>query len=331
MKIVNILNNELHDLFRKNDNLVLLGEDLQDPYGGAFKVTKGLWDKFGERIFTTPISELSIVGMGVGLALGGKQPIIEIMFGDFITLAADQIINVISKYQWMYNKNIPIIVRTPMGGRRGYGPTHSQSLEKIFFGIPLIKIIAISRVFNPGILIKRVVEKKSATLFIENKVLYTKELFDVIKENKEYITIRSNTDYYPEVTLSFNDFKHADITVIIYGDSFDYALSACEKVLFEEEIFSEIIVVHKIKPINIKSFSESVKKTGKVLIIEEGTQYAGWGSELAAQLYENYYEYLIQPIERIGALNLPIGNSLLLENEILPSESKIYNKILGMF
>src|SRR5690606_25722624 len=137
-------NAALHAAFAADENVLMLGEDLLDPYGGAFKVARGLSSAYPARVLTTPISEAAIVGLAAGMALRGLRPVVEIMFGDFITLAADQLVNHISKFRWMYNDrvNLPLVVRTPMGGRRGYGPTHSQSLEKLFLGVSGLRILA---------------------------------------------------------------------------------------------------------------------------------------------------------------------------------------------
>jgi len=136
--VLQSLNKALHDAMSTDDKVVLLGEDILDPYGGAFKVTQGLSTAFPDRVIPTPISEAGIVGIAAGMALRGLRPIVEIMFGDFLTLIADQVINHIVKFKWMYNDqvSVPVVIRTPMGGRRGYGPTHSQTLEKLFLGVP---------------------------------------------------------------------------------------------------------------------------------------------------------------------------------------------------
>ena len=146
------LRRSLHEILEQDPAAVVLGEDILDPYGGAFKVTQGLSTRFPDRVFTTPICEASIVGMSVGLALRGLHPIVEIMFGDFVALAADQLVNHAAKYPAMYNGQVavPLVVRTPMGGGRGYGPTHSQSLERLFFGIPHLKLIAASHAHDAG-------------------------------------------------------------------------------------------------------------------------------------------------------------------------------------
>ena len=157
----------IHDALRRNmirdDRIVLLGEDIEGPYGGAFKVTKNLSREFPGRVRNTPISESAIVGLGNGLALSGLVPVCEIMFGDFLTLAADQLINHASKFRYMYNDQVDLrmVVRTPMGGKRGYGPTHSQSLEKHFLGLPGMRMLALHHRYDPGARLRRAVRDRS--------------------------------------------------------------------------------------------------------------------------------------------------------------------------
>jgi pyruvate dehydrogenase E1 component beta subunit/2-oxoisovalerate dehydrogenase E1 component len=142
--ILESLNSALHSALAADPRVIILGEDILDPYGGAFKVTRGLSSAYPDRVLTTPVSEAAIVGIATGMSLRGFRPVVEIMFGDFITLAADQIINHVSKLRFMYNEQVqaPIVIRNTMGVRRGYGPTHSQSLEKIFLGIPGLRVLA---------------------------------------------------------------------------------------------------------------------------------------------------------------------------------------------
>jgi len=140
------LNEALHEVFEQREDVHLLGEDVLDPYGGAFKVTQGLSDRWPDRVSTTPVSEGAMFGVAAGMALRGYRPILEIMFGDFVALGFDQIVNGIGKFRDMFDDQVrvPLVVRTPMGGRRGYGPTHSQSLEKLLLGVPNITVVAAS-------------------------------------------------------------------------------------------------------------------------------------------------------------------------------------------
>ena len=146
------LNHALGDAMQTDARIYLLGEDILDPYGGAFKVTRGLSTRFPDRVLTTPISEAAIMGLCSGMAMRGLHPVAEVMFGDFVTLIADQLINHAAKFRWMYNEQVrvPVVVRAPMGGRRGYGPTHSQSLEKLFLGVPGLRVVAPNTLGDPA-------------------------------------------------------------------------------------------------------------------------------------------------------------------------------------
>ena len=142
--VLQSLNSALHGMMASDPRVIIMGEDVLDPYGGAFKVTRGLSQSWPERVLTTPISEAGFTGVAAGMAMRGLRPIVEIMFGDFLLLAGDQILNHITKFRWMYNEqvSVPITIRTPMGGGRGYGPTHSQSTEKHFLGMPGLHVVA---------------------------------------------------------------------------------------------------------------------------------------------------------------------------------------------
>ena len=146
--VVSSLNASLHKIMTEDESVFLIGEDILDPYGGTFKVTKGLSESYPSRVLTTPISEAAIVGIACGMAMRGIKPVVEIMFGDFITLASDQIINHASKFRWLFNDHftVPMVIRTPMGGYRGYGATHSQCLEKLFLGVPGLRTIAVNSI-----------------------------------------------------------------------------------------------------------------------------------------------------------------------------------------
>src|SRR5512136_1238212 len=213
--VLESLNSALHQAFADDDKVYLLGEDILDPYGGAFKVTRGLSTKFPGRVLTTPISEAAIAGLAGGMALRGLRPVAEIMFGDFVTLIADQLVNHAAKFRWMYNNNVrvPMVVRTPMGGRRGYGPTHSQSLEKMFMGVPGLKVVAPNTLGDPGRLLESAIDDDDPVLFVEHKLLYTRlqlvpgqgELidFEVNESGKTYPNfVLHIPNHVPQLTLA---------------------------------------------------------------------------------------------------------------------------------
>jgi len=176
-RYVDSINAALRDLLA-DERTFLLGEDICDPYGGAFKATRGLSTDFPDRVLNMPISEAGFTGIAIGMAMRGLRPIVEIMFSDFLTLIADQLVNGAAKFEYMYNGQVkvPLVIRTPSGGRRGYGPTHSQSLETMFFHIPGISIVAPSLWHDPGACLKKAVEAECPTLFIEGKSLYPERL-----------------------------------------------------------------------------------------------------------------------------------------------------------
>jgi acetoin:2,6-dichlorophenolindophenol oxidoreductase subunit beta len=326
------LNHALAAILESDKRVHLLGEDLRDPYGGAFKITKELSSRFPERVHNTPISEAAITGLGVGMALGGLRPVVEIMFGDFLTLAADQLINNAAKLPWMFNNkaSVPMVLRTPMGGRRGYGATHSQSLEKLFMGVPGLTIVSPSILHDPGALLTHaVLNDDEPVLFIENKSDYGRRLIQSDVEELGVWSHSQSQDPYPTTTLSTTDFQDDNITIITYGGMVPIVMEAMENLLYQEEITSEIVVPSCITPLNTLAMLASLKRTGRVLVVEEGTLANGWGAEVSASLMENGgFSLLHSPIQRVAAKNLPIGNAKTLEEASLPGTSQIIQGVL---
>lgn len=331
MKYLESLNRSLKEILAEEERSLIIGEDIVDPYGGAFKVTRGLSIMFPGRVLSTPISEAGIVGIGIGLAMNGYKPIIEIMFGDFVTLIADQIINSATKFFFMYNGkvNVPLIVRTPMGGRRGYGPTHSQTLETIFFNTPNLKILAPTLCHSPGNLLKFCASReKQPVLFIENKMLYSEKLI----EKSDFFEIKEKNDKhdYPITNISIKGEAENDITILTYGGMLPIVLAAVKEVFINEEIITNVIVPSLIKPIDIPSIVCNKWLSSRILIAEESIKYNGWGSEVLSQIYETNYSPDVK-IKRIGAKEFVIPCSIPLENNILPQETDIYKSIMALY
>ncbi len=322
------LQDYLRKLLAADERVYLIGEDIMDPYGGAFKVTKGLSTDFPKRVINTPISEAGIVGIGCGMALNGMRPIVEIMFGDFITLATDQIVNHMSKFQQMYGNQIkiPIIIRTPMGGGRGYGPTHSQSLEKLFFGIPNIKIVAPSHFHEPGeILYNAALNDESPIIFIENKLLYPKK---IILENIEGLYIETiNDNGYPTKIIKNYIGNNPDITIIGYG-GVSIILEEILRKMLTEEINVLLCMPSLIKPVVEKTIINCSIESSRVIILEEGIKNFGWGAEVSSIIYNKLYKSLKSPIVRIGAEDSIIPVAEQLERKVLPSVEKVEKVIL---
>jgi len=330
--VLNSLNAALHRLMGEDSRVIVIGEDLLDPYGGAFKVTKGLSSKFPDRVLATPLSEAGFTALAAGMAMRGLRPIVEIMFGDFLLLAADQMVNHIGKYRWMYNDKVrvPLVIRTPMGGRRGYGPTHSQTLEKHFIGAPGWHVVAPSPFHEPGTLLYRaVLEDDDPVLFIENKGMYARPLREAPAAGRlgDFHT-RTTSHKYPTVTLSFDSFSRADVTLVAYGGMAELAETAAEQLLMREEIFCEIVVPSSLSPLHLEPVLESLQRTGKLVVCEEGTQTAGWGTEMITAVTTRAFELLHAPPARIAAKDLPIANTNTLENAILPQGEDIESAVM---
>ena len=327
MKYAESLNEALHSLIMQDDRIMVIGEDLLDPYGGSFKVTKGLSTEYPDNIISTPISEAGFTGLAIGMALSGYKPIVEIMFGDFLTLVADQIINGVVKFNWMYGENLigAFVIRTPMGGYRGYGPTHSQSLETIMFSIPGISVVAPSILHDPGLLLKKSVQLKSPVLFVENKMSYPKELVEV----HDIFHINHSNDEFPmaEVRIIGEEAARSDITIIAYGGMVEIAMELAYDLFMNEEIITEIFAPSLISPFDVNCIINSLT-SNRLIVIEEGYKNSGWGSEIIAQFAEE--GYIFDVIQRFASQNYPIPASKSLESLVLPSAIHMYPKIIEL-
>jgi len=325
MNVLNSLNQSLKEAMKEDSKVILIGEDLLDPYGGAFKVSKGLSSSNPGQVFTTPISEAAIVGIGIGMAIRGLRPIVEIMFGDFLTLAADQIINHAAKFPWIYDNKVevPIVIRTPMGGRRGYGPTHSQSLEKLFLGIPELKILAPNTLNNPGDLLKRAIKDNEPVIFIEHKLIYSSLLQEINAGELVDADVEIIDQDFPISRIKFTE--NPKVTIATYGYNFEIVRKASLELLYEKEIETEIVLFSQLNQKNLDPLFDSIKKTRKFITFEEGTVRGGWGAEILARIQEENLGEIKS--YRIGALDYPIANSIKLEEVILPSKNYLKEKI----
>jgi pyruvate/2-oxoglutarate/acetoin dehydrogenase E1 component len=327
--VLESLNAALHRAMQADTRVVLLGEDLLDPYGGAFKVTSGLSSAFPERVWSTPISEAGMVGLAAGMALRGLLPVVEIMFGDFLTLAADQLINHIAKFRWMYNDQVrvPLVIRTPMGGRRGYGPTHSQTLEKLVLGLPGFKVLAPCdlNVNNreAGQLLFEAIFDEEPVLFVENKLLYLLKIQEIGDMPDFEIQMVNPVDSYPTYCLKIQGAPAPQLTLAAYGYMAGLARQAALQLAYEYEIFSEIIIPTQLSPFkaSMEPLLDSVRRTQCLLTIEEGTLSLGWGAEILARTAETMPQ--LRAARRVAAAETPIPASGVLEEAILPGVAEI--------
>jgi pyruvate/2-oxoglutarate/acetoin dehydrogenase E1 component len=326
--VLDSLNTALLRAMENDMSVYVLGEDILDPYGGAFKVTRGLSTKFPGRVLTTPISEAAIVGVASGMALRGLRPVAELMFGDFITLGADQLVNHAAKFRWMYNNqvHVPMVVRTPMGGRRGYGPTHSQSLEKMFLGVPGLKVVAPNTLGGPGELLEAAIADDDPVLFVEHKLLYARRLLEPGKGDLTDFEYEQSSKTYPDFVLQFR-YHIPQLTFATYGYNFELTRSAVLDLLMEYEIFAEIVLFSQLSPFNMNPLFESLRRTRKLVTVEEGTQTLGWGAEVAALAAETINGLRIR---RVAALDFPVANARTLEDAILPSQESIKQAALAL-
>ena len=325
--VLESLNRALHECLAESPQVRLLGEDVLDPYGGAFKVTRGLSSAFPDRVLTTPVSEAGIVGLGVGMALRGLRPVVEIMFGDFVLLAADQLVNHAAKLRWMTGDQVrvPLVVRTPMGGGRGYGPTHSQSLEKHLLGAPGLRTLAASAIGDPGGLLKTaVLSDDDPVLFIEHKLLYGKEL---VAGGGEVETLPIG-DRYPVYRLRVAGAPAPSLTLVSYGYPAEQALQALKALAFEHEVFAELFVYTQLAPFDLGPLMESLALTHRLLTIEEGTRSLGWGAEVVAGALEAHGAGL--RAGRVAAQDLPIPAAQALEAAVLPAPASITAAALAL-
>ena len=325
VRCVQVLNEALHEVFEERDDVYLLGEDVLDPYGGAFKVTRGLSTRWPERVLTTPISEASLFGVAGGLALRGYRPILEIMFGDFITLGFDQILNGIAKFPEMFDGKVtvPLVVRTPMGGGRGYGPTHSQSLEKLLFGVPGITVVAPSECHALGKMLVEAVDDDEPVFFIENKLLYGRPNRRPVDGQIDEFRCVEGGGRYPALTFSGNGFVGGEATLVTYGGMLPVTLDAARELILEHEIFTEVVALGQLRPLDLEPVLDSVARTGSLVTVEEGTLTSGIGAEIAARVQERAWRDLRGPIRRVAARDGIIPTARTLEDDMLPSTGDI--------
>jgi pyruvate/2-oxoglutarate/acetoin dehydrogenase E1 component len=332
--VLHRLNTALHQALAADARVYLLGEDILDPYGGAFKVTGGLSTAFPDRVLTTPVSEAGLVGVAAGMALRGLRPVVEIMFGDFITLIADQLINSAAKFRWMYNEQVelPLVIRTPMGGRRGYGPTHSQTLEKLFLGVPGLCVLAPCTLGDPGELLKAaILEIDDPVLFVENKLLYLRPVFHPQEDSDYEVSVvdEAGPANAPTYRVCLRGAPRPAVTLAAYGYMAELAREAVRQLAYESEIFVELLVPSQLAPFRMDPVVESAARTRRLLVVEEGTRALGWGAEVVAQAAEALGPELLA-VRRLGAADTPIPASEPLEAVALPGVESIIKTAQAM-
>jgi 2-oxoisovalerate dehydrogenase E1 component len=317
------LNAALRAMLEASPKVILLGEDLHDPYGGAFKVTAGLSTEFPERVISTPISEAGVVGAGIGMAMHGALPVVEIMFADFITLAFDQICNHAVKFTGMFPEaETPLVIRTPAGGRRGYGPTHSQSPETLLCAVPGLTVVFPSARHVPGDLLwNSVFRWPYPTVFLEHKLLYGAPVDAADYRVCEPASEDPAAALFP--TLAGGD-ADPDVTLIAYGGMVEMAEAVASE-LRQEELRVEIVVPSLLSPFPRGTLSRVLRGRERIVMIEETHAGCGFSAELGAVLLEAGFR---GSYARVGMAPVPIPAARSLESLVMPDRRRIFEAVL---
>lgn len=314
--LVDAINHALHEEMARNQKMIVFGQDIADGKGGVFTATKGLSTKFGEdRAFNSPLAEASIIGVAIGMGLKGWLPVPEIQFGDYIWPGFMQIRDEMAMLRYRSNNSwpCPMVIRVPVGGYIHGGHYHSQCIESIMAHVPGIRLAFPSNAADAKGLLKAAIRGDDPVIFMEHKGLY-RQGYAASPE--------PDADYVLPFGIASVKREGSDITVVTYGYMVQKSLEAAKK-MEEKGVSVEVIDLRTINPLDTETIFDSVKKTGKVLIVHEDTLTAGFGAEIAALIAKNCFEYLDGPVMRVAALDTPVPYSPPLEDAMLPNERKI--------
>jgi len=311
------INLALKEEMRRDPSVVIWGEDVA-LYEGSFKVTRGLLTEFGEeRVKDTPISENTIIGVAIGAAMGGLRPIAELMTVNFALLAMDQIINHMTKIRYMFGGqiNLPMVIRAPGGGGSQLGAQHSQSLETFFMHAPGMYVVVPATPADAKGLLKSAIRDANPVIFLENELLYNSK--GEVPEDPEFL-----------VPFGSAEVKRAgkDVTIVAYSRMTILALAAAEE-LEKEGIDCEVVDLRTLAPLDTKAFAESVRRTGRAVVIEECWRTCGLGAEIASRIYEGCFDSLRAPVRRVSGLDVPMPYSRKLERLCIPQVEDIVTAV----
>jgi 2-oxoisovalerate dehydrogenase E1 component len=318
--LVDAINHALKEEMARDDKVILFGQDVADGKGGVFTATSGISTMFGqERCFNAPLAESSIVGVATGLAVRGLKPVVEIQFGDYIWTAMMQIRNELSTIRWRSNNNwsSPVIIRVPVGGYIHGGLCHSQNIEAFFSHIPGLKIVYPCQADDAKGLLKTAIRGNDPVIFLEHKGLYRQSYAAAPEPDENYLVPIGSGIVRREGT---------DATVITYGALVQKSMEAA-RLLANDGYDIEVLDIRTIAPLDTELILNSVKKTNKVLVTHEDSQFQGFGAEIAAQIAEFSFEHLDAPVQRLGGKDIPIGFSPVLEDHTLPQNKDVLEKL----
>jgi 2-oxoisovalerate dehydrogenase E1 component beta subunit len=302
----------------RDNSVFLLGEDI-GAYGGAFKVTAGLQERFGpDRVMDTPIAEAGIIGAAVGAALAGMRPVAEMQFIDFIACGFNQLVNFAAKCRYRWGGGVPMVVRGPSGGGVRAGPFHSQNVEAYFFHVPGLKIVEPATAYDAKGLLKSAIRDDDPVLFLEHKFLYRR-----IKEDLP------GEEYTIPLGVAATRRQGSDLAVITYGAMVHTALEAAAR-LESEGVSTEVLDLRSLSPLDEEAVMNLVAKTGRVILLHEDTRSGGIGAEIAARISESAFEYLDAPLTRVTAPDTPVPYAASLEDLFLPDVEKVLKAARGL-
>lgn len=314
------LNDALAEEIIRDENVVIIGEEVAE-YNGAYKVTEGLWSRFGsKRVVDTPISEAGFIGMGVGASMLGVRPVMELMFWSFAYVAFDQIINNAGCVRYMSGGliNCPIVIRGPANGGTNVGATHSHTPENFLANVPGLKVVCPATAYDAKGLMKSAIRDNDPVMFLENTLLYG-EQWEVPEE--EYLIPLGSADVKRE---------GSDISLIAHGRAVITCLKAAELLESEHNIKAEVVDLRSIRPLDVETILKSVRKTHRALLVEENKPFCGVAAEIAALIQEKAFDDLDAPVARLSSLDAPAIYSPELEKMQLPTPHKVVQKVLSI-
>ncbi len=323
------LNRALHALFAGTERLYLLGEDVADPYGGAFKITKGLSTAYPDRVLTTPLSENAIVGVAGGLALCGDTVLVEVMFGDFLGLAFDQILNFATKSVTMYGTRTPmrLVVRCPVGGGRGYGATHSQSVQKHFIGVPNLALYELSPFHDAADVLGAAIASEQPCLLFEDKVLYTRRMFrDGVVDDRFRFELFGDGDGWAR---AFAPSAAGPPSLVIAPGGMAHRALAAARTALDEGHNVQVLVPARLYPVAVDDLLGLLPDAAGVWVVEESTAGGTWGAEVATRLYDVAWPLLRRPVGLIHSADSVIPAAPHLERAVLVQAATIHDRIVG--
>ena len=316
------LNAALREELERDDRVLIMGEDI-GVFNGAFKVTQGLLEEFGEkRVRDTPISENTIVGVGVGAAMTGLRPVVELMTVNFSLLAMDQIVNHMATIHYMFGGQVtvPMVVRMPQGAGHQLGPTHSHCLEAIYLHVPGMLLAVPSTPADAKGLLKAAIRDDNPVVFIEHESLYGAK--GEVPDDEDHVVDFGQAAIRREGT---------DVTIVGISRMAITAQKAAEVLAEEHEVSAEVIDPRTLRPLDLDTILESVRKTNRAVIVEEGWPHGGVGANLAALIQEQAFDHLDAPIARVTGADLPMPYSRPLEQIAFPHEPQIVETVLALF